>query len=310
MDKDTQQPPVVQKVLNTYELLERIISHLGFHNPHQIILLQRVCTLWNHIINDSPLLQEACWFRPHAPPSTELKNDGSPAWRLNPAFNKIGIPISQEVGDFDLKKRIYDLPGSWCNMLVSQPPCKYVEYIAHGDYSADENMDYLVASQTEKGLLMGDVMAGLAEAQNRMDMGVDRWAGVRHYGGTIRPVLVTENDLWEEVLAKDFPEVEGVAVRVAVAQAWNFETYPAFSLRRVQDDSKGYLREMIVHEMVSTRYPIPYRWDGNGRREGDPGEPVCEDERGYKANLLCVERLGDPLGYTNKLGHVYKLKGF
>ena len=48
------------------------------------------------------------------------------------------------------------------------------------------NRYYLIESMTDC-LLLGDVMAVLAECQNRQECGVDRDAGYRHYTGQLLP---------------------------------------------------------------------------------------------------------------------------
>ncbi len=134
----------VNAVLNTYELLERILLQLP--TPQDIIVTQRVCRRWRAVIQDSPALQQACWYPSHrgegeSPPAT--------AWRLNPAFNSLGVslgwreirpPNQQPKGEFHLTKRIYDEPGSWATMLATQPPCRYIEVDCYSDEGGDEWM--------------------------------------------------------------------------------------------------------------------------------------------------------------------------
>lgn len=164
-------------------------------------------------------------------------------------------------------------------------------------------------------LLLGDVMAALAECQNRQECGVDRWAGVRHYTGQFSPVPEQTVDLYEyrpilQEMADD------VSVKVAVSQAWGSGVYPAFSLRRVhpreepRDTPAGsprFLHEMIVHEMVYQG--DKYMWS-RARRDGKPGPRLC-GMREYEANLLAVESLQavercQP-GYLEECSRVFRL---
>lgn len=136
----------VENVFDTYELLERIILQLG--SIQEMIRAQLVCRRWKDVIQDSPALQKACWYRAHR--EEESCTQQPPAtWKLNPIFNSLGVSIRrrhlgpnelQESGDFDLTKRIYDTPGSWTTMLATQPPCGRIEVECFGDYSGDEIM--------------------------------------------------------------------------------------------------------------------------------------------------------------------------
>ncbi|KAB8230712.1 uncharacterized protein BDW43DRAFT_157909 [Aspergillus alliaceus] len=90
----------------------------------------------------------------------------------------------QEKGDFSLEEGIYDKPGSWTTMLATQPLCQRMLVGCYGDYSGDVTMFYQIVSMTGR-LFMGDIMAVLAEYQNRQPCGVDCWAGVFHYTGRL-----------------------------------------------------------------------------------------------------------------------------
>lgn len=92
-----------------------------------------------------------------------------------------------EVGTLDLKKLVHETPGSWAGMLTFQPPTRYCEVGCFGNYSADENTWYWIEAQSDEGLRIGDIIAVLAEAQNRQSRGVNRWAGIRHYDLNFSP---------------------------------------------------------------------------------------------------------------------------
>lgn len=136
-------------VLGIHELLERIIMQLDC--PHEIIRAQRVCRYWKAVIQNSPALPDACWYR-HQSRDACGQSDGRQMWKLNPAFNRIGVQVTvdeyptslpaerQEHGNFNLQERIYDKPGSWTTMLATQPPCKQIEIECYSNYSMDETM--------------------------------------------------------------------------------------------------------------------------------------------------------------------------
>ena len=139
----------VERVLGIYELTERIIRQLDC--PVEIIQAQHVCRNWRDIIQTSPVLHEACWYRPR-PHKRDAREQPAPApagrqtWKLNPAFNRIGVSVQlppgevQERGEFKLTELIYDKPGSWTTMLATQPPCQRIEVECYGNYSGDETM--------------------------------------------------------------------------------------------------------------------------------------------------------------------------
>lgn len=145
-------PSSAEKVFSIYELVQHIILQLN--DPVGIIRAQRVCRSWRDVIQASPRLQEVCWYslsntRDAHTPSIS----GEQTWKLNPAFNRIGVSISkdtgesrvlkdglQDKGDFSLKEPIYDTPGSWTTMLATQPPCQRMLVQCYGDYSDDETM--------------------------------------------------------------------------------------------------------------------------------------------------------------------------
>lgn len=135
------------KALDIYELLERIILEIG--DASEIIKTQRVCRRWWTIIQDSPRLHEACWYKSL---DCGQEDDGQQTFKLNPCFGRLDlslvlytryphVEIAHEYGLFNLEKRIYDKPGSWTTMLATHPPCKRVHITCGSDYgSADEEM--------------------------------------------------------------------------------------------------------------------------------------------------------------------------
>ncbi|KAL4748421.1 hypothetical protein BDW72DRAFT_214809 [Aspergillus terricola var. indicus] len=162
-------PPPTQKTFGVYELTERILLHLNNHLD--IIRAQRSCWYQRNTTEDA-----------HMQPVTA----GGEVWKLNPAFNCIGVSVSkdtstnadwvgqlQDKGDFSLGEHIYDEPGSWTTMLATRPPCQRMLVECYSDYSHDQTMTYLIVSMT-RHLLMGDIMAVLAECQNRQQCGLER----------------------------------------------------------------------------------------------------------------------------------------
>src|SRR5690349_14283810 len=81
-----------------------------------------------------------------------------------------------------------------------------------------------IIESTAGCLLMGEVMAALAECQNRQEMGVDSWVGVRHPGGRLYPVAINQGP-WRRVLGA--MTEDGVSVKVAVEKAFGAGEYPA-----------------------------------------------------------------------------------
>ncbi len=130
------------QTLATFELAEAILLHL--EDPVEIVRMKRVCRWWRDIITTSPLLQEACWYRPFSKlaarghpnisaSASAAKGAERHIWKVNPAFKRVGMYVricygpSQEHGDFSLQTRVYDKPGSWTTMLATQPPRTQVE---------------------------------------------------------------------------------------------------------------------------------------------------------------------------------------
>ncbi|KAK5656638.1 hypothetical protein OQA88_4618 [Cercophora sp. LCS_1] len=239
----------MDRVLNTYELLERILAHVD--NICDIIRSRLVCHRWKTVIDESPTVQLACWYRAQPAPATPRKNDQGqsvddrakkPAWRLNPVFNALGLHITtedprgtgteEENVNFDMRKRIYDKPGSWESMLATQPPTQLIEVACWGEKG--DNMFYLVES-LHGPILVGDVMAVLAECQHRRDAGMGPWAGARQETGQLYPVTGQEcaYEDWSHVIRAMPADVH---VNVAVLQAWSSGIVPGFSLRRLRQD--------------------------------------------------------------------------
>ncbi|KAJ5771267.1 uncharacterized protein N7511_003318 [Penicillium nucicola] len=131
----------IQRALGIYEILEQVLLQL---NLDEIIRAQQICSRWKNVIQTSPALEQACWYRPLK--ETHQQDDSPELVELNPAFNRLGVSIQkltngpkQETGDFDLKKRIYDKPGSWTTMLATQPPVRCIEMECFSDYSGDQS---------------------------------------------------------------------------------------------------------------------------------------------------------------------------
>lgn len=177
----------------------------------------------------------------------------------------------------------------------------------------DLNRYYLIESMSG-GLLMGDVMAVLAECQNRQTYGVDRWAGVIHYTGRFRPVPESSDpEFWDYPTWQDILEkmADDVSVKVAVAQAWNLEMSPAFSLRRlsppesgepptIAEQSSSFLHELIVHPMISI-YGVEYQWDWWDSRSHDSVIKLGE----YEGNLVAVKE--HPRVFLAEYSHTLRL---
>ncbi|KAE8139849.1 hypothetical protein BDV38DRAFT_269619 [Aspergillus pseudotamarii] len=296
-------PSSVEKVFSIYELAEHIILQLN--DPVEIIRAQRVCRSWRDVIQASPRLQEACWY-----PLSNIRDADTPSisgeetWKLNPAFNRIGVSVSkdteeyrvpkdglQEKGDFSLEEPIYDTPGSWTTMLATQPPCQRMLVECYGDYSGDETMFYQIVSMTGY-LLMGDIMAILAECQNRQQCGVDRYAGIPHITGRLVRWDESYWDLYHWVALGKMPD--DVSIKVAIELPWGAGGCPGFPLRRL-DGSKHFLHEMILHKMImddGQEYIWKYGMNLTHKTE-------------YKPNLLVIRERQE--GYLSDSSNFFRL---
>ncbi|KAL4749227.1 hypothetical protein BDW72DRAFT_204955 [Aspergillus terricola var. indicus] len=271
-------PPPSEKAFSIYELIERILLQLD--NYLEITRAQRVCRTWRDIVQTSPALQTACWYRFDSTNDTKKQpTPGKQPWKLNPVFNRIGVSVSKDdsrgvglddKGDFSLQERIYDTPGSWTTMLATQPPCQRMVVECYSDYSGDETMYYLIISMTGY-LLMGDIMAVLAECQNRQQYGLDRWVGVRHYTG--RLVRWKESD-------------------------WDICDWTGLGKMPDEDVS---IKEMILHRMI-TEDGHEYEWVYKSMPRAPKPVP-CKGE--YKANLLVVRE--HHKGYLSDCSHIFRL---
>ncbi|KAB8217931.1 hypothetical protein BDV33DRAFT_131939 [Aspergillus novoparasiticus] len=292
-----------EQTFNIYELAEHILLQLN--NPAEIIRVQRVCRTWRDIIQTSSMLQETCWYQSSKTMDAQTRSISSEqTWKLNPAFNRIGVSISeakgqheelkgglQEKGNFSLEERIYDKPGSWTTMLATQPPCQRMLVQCYSDYSDDEMIFYQIVSMTGS-LLMGDIMAILAECQNRQQCGLDRWCGVRHYTGQL---VRWEEGYWEPyhwVALENMPD--DVSIKVAIELPWGSGGCPGFSLRRL-DGSEHFLHEMILHKMILDDGQ-EYKWEYSV----DPG-----DKTEYKPNLLVVREHQE--SYLSDSSNIFRL---
>ncbi|KAF7177307.1 hypothetical protein CNMCM7691_005197 [Aspergillus felis] len=297
-------PSSAEQIFSIYELAEHIILQLN--NAVEIIRAQRVCHNWRDVIQTSPALQEACWYRfPDTRDAQTRSISSEQAWKLNPAFNRIGISISkdtanpgdQEQGGFSLEEDIYDKPGSWTTMLATQPPCQRMLIECYGDYCDDDRIYYLIVFMTGC-LLMGDIMAVLAECQNRQECGLDRWGGVRHYTGR---VFRWDESEWEGYhwLALDrMPD--NVSIKVVIELPWGQGGCPGFSLRRLYG-SEHFLHEMILHKMI-IEHGQEYQWKDHGPSL-DRFRPLSKTK--YKANLLVVKEHQE--GYLSVCSNVFRL---
>lgn len=160
-------------------------------------------------------------------------------------------------------------------------------------------------------LLLGDVMAGLAECLNRQERAVDGWAGVRHYTGGLVPVTEVE---WSKLkfgsssILEEMPH--NVLVKVAVEQAWGAGRYPSYSFRRLYPHTElgGYptgamcsLHELTLYKTIHDG--IKYKWHGWKRRREKERAFVCKTGE-YEANLLALEEEHD--GYLAECSHIFR----
>ncbi|KAL4886096.1 hypothetical protein BJY04DRAFT_213632 [Aspergillus karnatakaensis] len=303
----------MEKALAVNELVENILVQVGHQT--EIIRAQRVCRRWRELILSSPALLEACWYRPskslEAMPEP-LKGQSGPSWVFNPFFTRLGLEIKkddtrpwgrkvdvfQEIGDFSWEDRIYDKPGSWTTMLATDPPCGQMIVECYSDeWMVDDMTFYLLRSRDER-LLMGDVMAVLAECQNRQECGVDRWGSILHTKGRLIRYEAIDWDSSDWLIVPDTPS--HATIDVAVSEPWGGYDYPAFSLTRLPDPDR-FVFEMTLHEMV------PY-WENKApcKFSGHQGPlssywRVCKTGQ-YTANLLVKKP--DTQWYLSKCSHL------
>ncbi|KAE8376967.1 hypothetical protein BDV26DRAFT_282244 [Aspergillus bertholletiae] len=286
-------PSSAEKTFGIYELAEHILLQLN--DPVEIIRVTLVS--WRNVIQTSSALQEACWYQsPHTKGAQMQSISGKQACKLNPAFNRIGIPVSlldgREIGNFNLEEGIYEKPGSWMTMLATQPPCQRMLLECFSDYSGDDFMHYEIVSMTGC-LFMGDIMAIIAECQNRQQRGLDRWAGVTHYTGRLARF---EEDDWENSHIDALDQMANdVSINIAVELPWGCGGCAAFSLRRLHG-SENFLHEMILHKMIVDDGE-EYRWGG--------GLVAPSDKIKYKANLLVVREYQE--GYLSDCRNIFRL---
>jgi hypothetical protein len=144
---------------------------------------------------------------------------------------------------------------------------------------------------------MGDIMAVLAECQNRQECGLDRWGGIRHYTG--RLVRWDESE-WEGYHGAALDRMpDNVSIKVAAELPWGFGGCPAFSLRRLHG-SEHFLHEMILHKMIMEEGQ-EYQWEYASTVH--LSRRVCKSK--YKANLLVVKEHQE--GYLSACSNIFRL---
>jgi len=134
-------PRAAHAVFDTYELLEHVLWHLP---PLSLLRFQRVCKPWKTVIDRSVCIQEALFFREwtvEPDPETALADDEDDFPFNDLVLHVLGIteasvnwipgpPIvlmqywRPEDNDFSIGRPliINDVPESWKDMLVFQPP--------------------------------------------------------------------------------------------------------------------------------------------------------------------------------------------
>ncbi|KAG2021421.1 hypothetical protein GB937_004758 [Aspergillus fischeri] len=107
-------------VLSTPELLEYILLHLDIQSL--LTSAQRVCRSWTRLIQFSPRLQQALFFKPTPPEKCHKKLHSFP-----PAWDPSGVrectyllPSGPEVSE--RRQKLFRREASWRWMLVQQPP--------------------------------------------------------------------------------------------------------------------------------------------------------------------------------------------
>lgn len=128
---------------------------------------------------DGMLPNRGDWYRPDQDHGSSYHDTDTPRHlKLNPALTALGFcittPAFQGMAEFDISKRAYDKPGPWTAMLATKPPCRRVEISFVDSGFSAVHLSYLVETASDKDvLLLGDILAVLAECQNRAETGVD-----------------------------------------------------------------------------------------------------------------------------------------
>jgi hypothetical protein len=190
---------------------------------------------------------------------------------------------------------------------VTIPTISHSKFPLYLEISLANDLDsHYIMESTSGSLLLGDVMAVLAECQNRQFCGIDRWGVLRHFTGVLCPVTDEDWDVPEEnwdyynwrLHLKEIPD--NVSLKVGVSVPWGTGIYPAFALRRLYPQAEkvdypfcggSFLHELIIHRMVDIAGE--YRW----KRES---EETDEERRifnlgEYEANLVALKE--HPEGY-------------
>jgi hypothetical protein len=171
-------------------------------------------------------------------------------------------------------------------------------------------MFYWMEAKSEDGLRMGDIMAAIAEMQNRQSRGVDRVAGVEHADLTFLPTKAPTVEEDEDMCEMFNSLPDDVDVKVLVWQAWTAGEFPAFSLRRLDppvgevpkpSQGRDWKYELIVHDMAWRG--LHYVWN-KGLPNVHRQRPLYKDGT-YEAKMLRVKDYTP--GYLEACRNVYKL---
>ncbi|KAK0654831.1 hypothetical protein B0T16DRAFT_395735 [Cercophora newfieldiana] len=332
-----------RRAFGIFELLEAILLQLG--DPVTITRLRPVSRAWRDVIDSSPALQVACWYRhdPSLDPSDDAPAQDQQC-KLNPALTALGFTITMQ-GDqvqwgvtddfivekgeedededwiltrqsaaFSFMKRVYDKPGPWTAMLATRPPCRRIEIRCSEKEWFGVDHGYFVVSAPEDGpILLGDILAILAECQHRLEAGLDQHPGTRYLHGSF--VGVPDNkdpelqgfDFYHRTL---YPTPHDVSIKVAV---WHADNAPAFSLRRLHHPqtkkSPNPLHEMTIHKIFEYQHMDRGFHLGPSRRYSrDRARKGLRGVEGkYGANLVAVRSYKDKSGYLGAWKHIYRL---
>lgn len=115
-------------VLSTVELLELILLEIDDIRSVLTAVI-RVCRLWNHVVRDSPQIQQLLFFRP----DTSLINTEKcrTQTHMNPLLLRHfgGVLMSPTKGtvrpmSFTKRDPSHEIKASWHQMLMQQPPAR------------------------------------------------------------------------------------------------------------------------------------------------------------------------------------------
>ena len=254
------------------DLPEMIESVLLFVPDRQLLSLQRVSRLWKSIINESVSIRRKLWYEPQAEandPDSTHQTEREAVIQWNPFITRLGLEarsdgkvkaLFEATGGLPAIRMppLYAFPGSWTNMLATQPACPVLRVKCQN--SLDSRKHYTINSYRPEGLLVGELIATLAEAWDRRKRDVD---DVGCYMRICRPAVAGElirsarPELIREISSLKIQD-PSAEVRVVVEQS-DLTVDAAFSLKECSPIRSRRPDQGSYFRMVKTDYPMNIR---------------------------------------------------